>query len=426
MKRFLCGIIALLVCMTTAGCGEDYGGEQVDVMIWDESARFVDTTSQTFSEPITPNYTVDEISGNFGAAFLKETAKTKENFVISPLSVKLALNMAALGAKGGTEKELLTLLGYEDSQQMREESRRLVSELSRADGSIAVNNSVWIDSAFEDIGENYTGEITEIFNAEFFREELSSKKIVKKLNGWISDKTKRLIPQMISEPFRRDTAMLLVNALYFNNEWVYEFEPYNKGFTLTFHGVNGDCETAGMYLKEDNISYGEGGIFRSVSLAYKDGSYMNIYLPAGETENVPDIIENLSPEELSSAMDIGYSERKVYINMPRFECDYSDSLKDMLKRLGVSEAFDIYAAGFGGMLAENSEEQLFISDVIHASKLKCNEKGTEAAAATVVVTADGVAIAEELPIAFIVDRPFIYEIKSPSGETLFAGVISSF
>lgn len=438
MKKALCGIIALLVCAYCTGCAK--GMEEVQTVTYlaepeptsaetvslEEIVCFAESPEPAEAEKVKPDYTVDEISGYFDKAMLKEIADREENTVASPLSVKLALNMAAAGAKEDTEKELLTLFGYENSEQMRENSKYLVSELDRADGSITVNNSVWIDSNFHDISESYTGGLADVFNAVTFREKLTDKKIVKNLNGWIDEKTNGLIPNMISEPFREDTVMLLVNALYFKNEWVHEFEPFYEDIPLIFHGTKGDCETKGMFLEYDGIKYAENKFFRSVSLDYKDGSYMNIYIPEMTDENVLDIVEKLSPSELSAAMDMNYSEKKVDIQMPRFECEYGESLKETLQRLGMFYSFEAGLADFDGMLIENSEETLYISDVIHAAKLECSEKGTEAAAATIVAMAEGCAIEENPPIYFIADRPFIYEIKAPSGETLFMGTICGF
>nr|MDE7289940.1 hypothetical protein [Oscillospiraceae bacterium] len=176
MKKALCGIIALLVCFSCAGCTKNIGEVQtVTCLAEPEPAA---------EETVQPNYTVEEISGYFDYAMLKEIADREKNTVASPLSVKLALNMAAMGAEEDTEKELLTLFGYENSEQMRENSKNLVSELDRADGSITVNNSVWIDSSFNDISESYTGRLADVFKAVTFREKLTDKKILKTLNCW--------------------------------------------------------------------------------------------------------------------------------------------------------------------------------------------------------------------------------------------------
>lgn len=391
-----------------------------------ESAAITENTTQSAAEvqEVESLYKAGEVSKSFEYALLKEVVSADNNTVISPLSVKIALNMAALGAENDTEKEMLEILGYASAEDMTDESSRLVTELNRDNGSLTLSNSVWTDIIFNDIGDNYKSGLKDIFNAEFFSEDLSDEKIVGDLNGWINKNTNGLIPQMISIPFDESTVMLLVNALYFNNQWVREFDPYD--FKSTFYGAKGECDYEPMFLESRDISYGENDIFRSVSLAYKDGSRMNLYLPSSDTESVLDIAERLSPDELADATNMTYIDSYVNVFMPKFECEYSESLTDTLKRLGMSVVFDAERSDFSGMLSENSDEKIYISDVIHAAKIKCHEKGTEAAAATIVVADAAAMVSYEQPIYFTANKPFIYEIVSPSGDVLFIGVISGF
>ena len=59
--------------------------------------------------------------------------------------------------------------------------------------------------------------------------------------------------------------------------------------------------------------------------------------------------------------------------------------------------------------------------VVHAAKIEVNEKGTEAAAATVVAEAGGAAPPQE-GITLILDRPFLYGIIDlQTGVPLFLG-----
>lgn len=444
IKKFLCGILALAVCMGMTGCGAGKSGQAEAPANGGGNSEVVSSETpgggnsegtlsvtpgggnqQTFS----PLYEIGELSdaGLFRAAFLKETAKEKENFVISPLSVKLALNMAALGAKNDTEKELLTLFGYEDSAQMQKDSQTIMTALNREDYSISINNSVWVDNKKEKIGKEYMDEAGKIFSAEVFQRNLSQHEIVAELNGFIDERTKGLIPQMIDKPFSEDTRMLLVNTLYFKNDWVSKFNP-EKTRDMIFHGTNGDATTEGMH-SSGYMDYAKGEVFQSVSLFYVDGSKMNVYLPVKESESLAGILEELTPGELAAAMDLEYTRtKKVALTLPKFECDYKESLKNTLTAMGITKAFDADTADFGGMIAENAEDKvLFISDVVHASKLICDEKGTEAAAATIVEMQDNAAFIEEQEmIEFVVDSPFLYEIESPEGEVLFMGVMSNF
>ncbi|MBQ7981038.1 MAG: hypothetical protein IJ305_05445, partial [Oscillospiraceae bacterium] len=171
-----------------------------------------------------------------------------------------------------------------------------------------------------------------------------------------------------------------------------------------------------------DLEYGEGSKLKSVTMPYRDGSVMNVYLPKDEDASIADIISEMSLDKLTEELEIKRGVKKVDIAMPKFECDYISSLKEMLQLLGVSKAFDPNNAEFGGM----SEEQLYISQIVQAAKIKCDEEGTEAAAVTMAVDGAGAMPIEEMPIQFTVDRPFMYEIKSPSGETLFMGVIQNF
>ena len=71
----------------------------------------------------------------------------------------------------------------------------------------------------------------------------------------------------------------------------------------------------------------------------------------------------------------------------------------------------------------DSNEKLYISKIIQAAKIVCNEDGTEAAAVTLEAMDAGGAMPANEIIEFTVDRPFLYEIKTASGETLFIGVM---
>jgi serpin B len=61
--------------------------------------------------------------------------------------------------------------------------------------------------------------------------------------------------------------------------------------------------------------------------------------------------------------------------------------------------------------------------IIHQAVLELNEEGAEAAAATAVLVAKGLAALQE-PFQMIVDRPFFCAIQdNESGAALFMGAI---
>ena len=332
--------------------------------------------------------------------------------------------MAAAGAETGsdTETQMLNALGYSSKAEMTEDCQRLISELDREDGTITVSDSIWLSEKFDNVYPEYLNGISKNFNAESFTEDLTSDEFVNYINNWVNDKTNGLIPTIFSEPLGDFARMVLVNALYFNNEWEIPFSGVTN--ENIFHGVDGD--TFIMFMHDThNVDYAEGEIFKCIILTYKDGSVMKLYLPTDESKNIGDIISSMTNEQLAEAMDLSYNSTEVQITMPRFECEFNNSMVETLKSYAILEAFDPNNANFGEM-ADISDNNLYISEVIHSAKLKCGEKGTEAAAVTAVIVTDEAEMCLAEPIYFTADRPFMYEIESPSGETLFEGVVQSF
>jgi serpin B len=94
------------------------------------------------------------------------------------------------------------------------------------------------------------------------------------------------------------------------------------------------------------------------------------------------------------------------------------NISDALKALGINKAFDKYAADFDMVNLD-----LFVSDVLHKAKIKVDESGTEAAAATGIIMETCEAYEEPQEIyTFIADNPFIYVIRDvDTGTILFMG-----
>ena len=376
------------------------------------------TTERVQAEAV---YSTEEIFGSFNGAFLKEYLKEQDSFVISPLSAKLALSMAAAGADGGsaTEKELLDLFGYGTKDDMLADCGRIISELDSSK-TISTANSAWLSDRLKGLNDGYSDTLKKVFSAERFTEDLSSNGFVKKLNKWVDKNTNGMIPQLLNSPLSEDARLALVNTLYFKNEWVWKFDKQST-HDRDFNGKSGTTNVPTMYMVE-YLQYGEGKSFKSVTLPYGDGSYMRVYLPLDENAQIADLIAEMSIDGLNAEFETEYAEKRVVLSMPKFECESGGSLLEMFERLGVREAFDPGSASFGG-ITDDKDVDLYIAEIIQAAKIICDEDGTEAAAATMVTMDGGAMPVEEEPVEFIVDRPFLYEIKTASGETLFMGVM---
>jgi serpin B len=89
--------------------------------------------------------------------------------------------------------------------------------------------------------------------------------------------------------------------------------------------------------------------------------------------------------------------------------------------MGMPLAFSQTGADFSGM---TGSRDLFISKVIHQAFVNVDEKGTEAAAATVVTMSLMSAPQHIEPKIFKADHPFIFLIRdNTTGSILFMGTI---
>jgi serpin B len=163
------------------------------------------------------------------------------------------------------------------------------------------------------------------------------------------------------------------------------------------------------------------------------GDYHFVELPYGRKELsmvivLPKEIDGLAGlgKRLTSVeFDHWYSrvqETRMNFDMPRFKFTTSLQLRKSLISLGMRTVFAGATADLSGM----SEEHLSVSEVIHQTFIEVDEKGTEAAAATAVVTRGYASVvATPDPISIHVDRPFMFVIRdNRTGVILFLGRVS--
>ena len=110
----------------------------------------------------------------------------------------------------------------------------------------------------------------------------------------------------------------------------------------------------------------------------------------------------------------------VRTSLPKFEFEYGVKLNDVLKTMGMTDAFDPNSADFSGISSDNG---LYIGEVMHKTYIQVAEKGTRAGAATSVEMLNGSAEPEEIYEVYL-NRPFIYMlIDLQSNTPLFIGTV---
>jgi serpin B len=167
----------------------------------------------------------------------------------------------------------------------------------------------------------------------------------------------------------------------------------------------------------EHFWYGEFDDFNILKLPYgQEKLAMYILLPH-EGVSVDSMIEKLD-EESWRAYTGRLTTGEVDLTMPKYKMEYGIKLlNDALSVLGMEVAFSP-SADFS-----NIADGIFISRVLHKAVIEVNEKGSEAAAATVVEMVESAMPVDEI-MEFRVDRPFMFTISDDrTGSILFMGKV---
>lgn len=341
-----------------------------------------------------------------------------KNIFISPLSIYSALSMAANGANGKTYEAFENTLSYpyqgdENFQKLSELYQLLQSDNENI--TIEIANSLWADDQFE-VKQKYKDETVEYFHAEVNQADFRLPGTVDIINGWIEEKTHNKIQKMLSG-ISPDEVLFLINAIYFKADWKYEFNPENNQ-DMSFSPENGSSVEVEYMTRESDLKYFSNDLFGAIKLPYIDSNYSMVILLPNMNKTSEEIIDSLN-SDLWKEMKEGFQNKTVTLNLPKFKFEYGvKNINSELIDLGLGIAFT-NKADFTNI----SDTKLAISRVLHKAFIEVNEKGSEAAAVTVVgfVTTS----VDPNHVYFNVNRPFIFAICEESTNTvLFIGRVA--
>ena len=180
---------------------------------------------------------------------------------------------------------------------------------------------------------------------------------------------------------------------------------------------NYDLKIRKDYINEIQRNYFESEKVQIIKLDYSDAA-MYVFLPKG---NINDFINNNDSMKLNELIkNMEYN--KVDLSFPKFKFTNNNDLVDLLKDLGIKSAFDYKLANFDYMI--ESENEVAITKVFQNTTIEVDEKGTEAAAVTVIATKESAALVMNEPVIMNCNKPFLFIIKDKASNTdLFSGIL---
>lgn len=315
---------------------------------------------------------------------LREAAKgSDKEYVMSGYSINEALYQLYPYATGDA-KEILT---------------DLIADVKVKDDKFKSANIFIIDDSLKLNTKDESG---------FVRKNLQAKSIVDFVNKFANDNTNGLIPQMINRPFEDSIKTVVMNAVYFKGEWVLEFSK-EATYADIFHSNDGDVERDFMHMTE-HMRYNGSDM---IELRYKNSNFaMDII------KDVKDIDKRMT-QYINELDKLEFQNKEVRLTLPKFEISSEIAVKDQLIKQGYAELFNTSKPAF-----DKLADDLVIDDIMQKAKIIVDEKGTEAAAVTMIMDKATCAMPADPPVEFTVDSQFLYIIRdTKTNAILFAGFI---
>lgn len=222
---------------------------------------------------------------------------------------------------------------------------------------------------------------------------------------------------MVSAPIDPDVLMYLINAIYFKSDWAVPFDEKST-FSTVFHNGSGTESQVSMMSRYGEAEYGSASDYKAVKLPYGKGKISMYCILPSEKSDINSLINSMNEDKWNEIKNGISKKKELLVQIPKFKIEYGiKDLKESLTALGMKQCFTT-DADFSGI-----HDNIYISKVLHKAVIKVDEKGSEAAAATVVEIK---LTAVQQTESFVADRPFLFIIADDTtGSILFEGTFSN-
>lgn len=321
------------------------------------------------------------------------------NFVISPFSIQSILMLTAFGSSGNTLKQFDECLDIKIRNENKEQIKKYVKISDNE-----INTAFGVFTKIQ-LLDSYISVCKE-FDAECKTMDLESSESLKYINKFVFDKTKG----MIIDPIKtlNNVIVVLVNTIAFVGKWLHEFDVY-KTFDDTFYNIdNSKSQIKMMHRKGEYFHWKE----EILELKYSNPNYsMIIIMGLKDLRQVNDKINYFNENKIKD---------NIQISIPKFKLSYRKIINDWLKQMGMVDMFR------NGNFIKMTNSDIFVDEVIHQAYIEVDEKGTKAAATT-IVTFKLTSVRIDNELKFNVDHPFTFVIyDNLHKRILFVGKINKF
>ena len=384
-------------------------------------------------EDTNPDEVVDNTSsgGNFGIEFIKNIDKLNDdNYLVSPYSMEVALDMLRKGANGTSLEELNNVLGNREIEKFSVKDR------------IGIANSLFIKNDFKEIvNSEFSDYLLNTYGSDIIYDDFATPVAI---NNWCKEKTWNMIDPLLEE-IGNEFVIGIANAVAIDVDWKYNFECNNTN-SSEFTKSDGSVINVEMMNNSyySDVKYFENDTAKGVVIPYQayneegnevdDGTKLE-FVGILPNNDIKEYISNFNTDVLNS-IDEGEeasNDKKINVYLPRFSYDYNvNDAIGVLGSMGISSVFSKSDADLTNIISKDEMtkhgiENIYVNKVLHKTHIDLNEKGTKAAAVTYIEVSETLGaldVEENNDIDIEFNKPFIYMIRdSASGEILFFGSV---
>lgn len=364
---------------------------------------------------------IDEFGFELLGAVSKEASG---NAIISPVSVHAVLAMTATGADGETADQMRRVLRTDvmTPDEANSQWGTLLQDLGQRDSAqtLQLANALWARDGIE-FRQPFLAANRDHFGAQISTLDFENENVASAVNAWVSKATKGMIRGMLDKT-NPDAVLIVANAAYFKGDWA---DPFKKEATYRAPFTRGDGSEVevDMMRTVTDLPYAQDEMVQATKLTYKGGDtalYVLLPKPGIKPEAAREALGAGGFGQLRRALE-STAPAEVRLELPKLDVEYSTDLVGPLASVGMPLAFSSSEADFSKISAATS---VWLSEVSHATRIKVDEKGTEAAAATVVGAPTSAAPGMTMPPVIICDRPYFFAVvDEKSGAVLFLGAV---
>ena len=335
------------------------------------------------------------------------------NAVSSPISIGTAFSLSRAGASADTGAVLDEIFGFPE-RGLHSAANAVDLRLAKASvepTTLEVANRLFPDDGFSPRQEflntaaaQYGAEVQPIDTA-------NGAAAADAVNGWVSERTRGLIPTIVDAGTVQDQQLVLVNTVYLKADWI---EPFLPEFTEDGQFTTGSNQSVTVPFMNDRVPV-ERRYVRlegadAVELPYQGDEFAMWLIVPHDPYGLAAVEESLDAAALAG-LPRAAQKGTVQLAMPKWE-----------QTLPPADLFEwLCPQGFcPGAPFEGIAPGIFISAALHGAKVIVDEEGTEAAASTAMAFPTSMPPPPDLTI--VADRPFLWAIvHENTGALLFVG-----